>query len=193
MIGGGKAWVSPDGEVPTADDGALNEAERYVFSLLKRPRKVMMMVKAGQAVDDFIGQVLPLLEPGDLLATGKLKVKVQDAYSMRSTPQVIGSLRDALAWARAQVEVELNGAGDNPVVLAADDEILSNGNFHTPALAIAFDALALALSQTASLSAQRISYGPSRGEAKAAAASMNGKQIGRSRQVDRNRDRPRTL
>ena len=43
------------------------------------------------------------------------KKKVQDAYSMRSTPQVIGAAHDAVAWARSQVETELNGVGDNPV------------------------------------------------------------------------------
>ena len=52
---------------------------------------------------------------GSDLVTGKLKVKVQDAYSMRSTPQVIGALRDALAYARTQFEIELNGVADNPI------------------------------------------------------------------------------
>src|SRR5512136_687196 len=50
---------------------------------------------------------------GSDLATGKMKTKVQDAYSMRSTPQVIGAARDAIAYARSQVEIDLNGVGDN--------------------------------------------------------------------------------
>ena len=54
-----------------------------------------------------------------------LKVKVQDAYSMRSTPQVIGALRDGLAYVRRQVEIELNGAGDNPLFLPDDDLVLT--------------------------------------------------------------------
>ena len=58
--------------------------------------------------------ILKVLEGSDL-ATGKMKTKVQDAYSMRSTPQVIGAARDAIAYARAQVEIELNGVGDNPI------------------------------------------------------------------------------
>ena len=49
--------------------------------------------------------------------TGKIKTKVQDAYSMRSTPQVIGAAHDAVAYARKQVEIELNGVGDNPIFL----------------------------------------------------------------------------
>jgi histidine ammonia-lyase len=52
---------------------------------------------------------------GEDLAEGKLKVKVQDSYSMRSTPQVVGAAHDAIAWAREQVEIELNGVGENPV------------------------------------------------------------------------------
>jgi histidine ammonia-lyase len=52
---------------------------------------------------------------GSDLTTGKMKTKVQDAYSMRSTPQVIGAAKDAIAYARSQVEIELNGVGDNPI------------------------------------------------------------------------------
>ena len=50
-----------------------------------------------------------------------MKTKVQDAYSMRSTPQVIGAPRDAVAYARKQVEIELNGVGDNPIFVAERD------------------------------------------------------------------------
>ncbi len=60
--------------------------------------------------------IMRCVEGSDLL-TGKIKTKVQDAYSMRSTPQVIGAAHDALAFARAQVETELNGVGDNPIFL----------------------------------------------------------------------------
>ena len=55
-----------------------------------------------------------LVDGGDL-AEGRIKCKVQDAYSMRSTPQVIGAVHDAVAYARSQVEIELNGVGDNPI------------------------------------------------------------------------------
>jgi histidine ammonia-lyase len=52
---------------------------------------------------------------GGDLKEGRIKSKVQDAYSMRSTPQVIGSAHDMLGYARSQVEIELNGVGDNPI------------------------------------------------------------------------------
>jgi len=58
--------------------------------------------------------ILKMVEGGDL-NDGRVKCKVQDAYSMRSTPQVIGAAHDALAYARSQVEIELNGVGDNPI------------------------------------------------------------------------------
>ena len=60
------------------------------------------------------------IEGSDLL-TGKMKTKVQDAYSMRSTPQVIGAAHDAVAYASRQVETELNGVGDNPIFLPEDE------------------------------------------------------------------------
>ena len=66
---------------------------------------------------------------GSDLQTGKLKVKVQDAYSMRSSPQVHGAARDALRWARSQLEIELNGVGDNPIFLPDDKVVLTGANF----------------------------------------------------------------
>ena len=60
-----------------------------------------------------VGKVLA----GSDLLTGKIKTKVQDAYSMRSTPQVIGAAHDAVRWAWQQVETELNGVCDNPIFL----------------------------------------------------------------------------
>ncbi|RLB48247.1 MAG: phenylalanine ammonia-lyase, partial [Deltaproteobacteria bacterium] len=66
---------------------------------------------------------------GSDLRTGKLKVKVQDAYSMRSSPQVIGAARDLLDYARKQVEIELNGVADNPIFLPDEDLVLTGANF----------------------------------------------------------------
>ncbi|MEW6240415.1 MAG: aromatic amino acid ammonia-lyase, partial [Chloroflexota bacterium] len=66
---------------------------------------------------------------GSDLTTGKMKTKVQDAYSMRSTPQVIGAARDAIAYARSQVEIELNGVADNPIFLPDERLTLTGANF----------------------------------------------------------------
>jgi histidine ammonia-lyase len=67
--------------------------------------------------------IMRCMEGSELLSGGK--TKVQDAYSMRSTPQVIGAAHDAVAYARSQVEIELNGVGDNPVFLADEDRVLT--------------------------------------------------------------------
>ena len=72
--------------------------------------------------------IMHLLDGSDL-RTGKIHTKVQDAYSMRSTPQVIGAAHDAVAWARKQVETELNGVGDNPIFLTDEKLTLTGANF----------------------------------------------------------------
>jgi histidine ammonia-lyase len=87
--------------------------------------------------------------------------RVQDAYSLRCTPQVHGAVRDALANIRKTVEVELNSATDNPLVFPdtsgnANGEIVSGGNFHGQPLAMAADQLAVTLATLAGISERRI-------------------------------------
>ena len=72
--------------------------------------------------------ILKLVEGGDLVEGG-IKCKMQDAYSMRSTPQVIAAVHDAVAYACSQVEIELNGVGDNPIVFHNKKLQLSGANF----------------------------------------------------------------
>ena len=95
-----------------------------------------------------------VLEGSDL-ATGKLKVKVQDAYSMRSTPQVIGSLRDALAHARRQVEIELNGVADNPIFDAEEEKVYTGANFQGTPVSVPLDMIGAALTMVSVLSERR--------------------------------------
>ena len=74
--------------------------------------------------------------------------RVQDAYSLRCTPQVHGAVRDALAQARETAAVELNSATDNPLVFVRNDksgDIVNGGNFHGQPLAMAADQVAIAL------------------------------------------------
>ncbi len=96
----------------------------------------------------------------DLLAGGTLSApgagrRLQDPLSFRCASQIHGSLRVALDLLAAAVAPELGGAADNPLVLVEDQEILSNGNFHVPALALALDATAIALAQVAAIVAER--------------------------------------
>lgn len=81
--------------------------------------------------------------------------RVQDAYSMRCTPQVHGAAREALTWIRQIVQIEMNAATDNPMVFAAEGEMVSGGNFHGAPLALASDLLVMAVAQFATISERR--------------------------------------
>lgn len=99
---------------------------------------------------------LTALLSGSLLWQKGAARRVQDPLSFRCVAPINGAARAALDAAIAVVEVELNGAGDNPVVLTEDEEILSNANFDVTALALAFETLGQALAQTASAAVGRI-------------------------------------
>jgi histidine ammonia-lyase len=80
---------------------------------------------------------------------------VQDAYSLRCAPQVHGATRDALAYAREVLRIETNSVSDNPIVLS-DGEVVSGGNFHGQPVAVALDAVAMALVSLGSISERRL-------------------------------------
>ncbi len=80
---------------------------------------------------------------------------VQDAYSLRCAPQVHGATRDALAYAREVLRIEANSVSDNPIVLS-DGEVISGGNFHGQPVAVALDAVAMALVSLGSISERRL-------------------------------------
>ncbi len=85
---------------------------------------------------------------------------VQDAYTLRCMPQVHGACRDAIAYAEWLLKLELNSVTDNPLIFADDAsdkiEVISGGNFHGEPLALAFDYLAIALSELGNISERRI-------------------------------------
>jgi histidine ammonia-lyase len=99
--------------------------------------------------------ILKCIEGSDLV-TGKLKSKVQDAYSMRSSPQVIGAAHDALAFARAQVEIELNGVGDNPIFLPEARLTLTGANFQGSPVSLPMDMVGAAITMVCVLSERRL-------------------------------------
>jgi histidine ammonia-lyase len=94
------------------------------------------------------------VEDSDLV-TGKLKVRVQDAYSMRSSPQVIGAAHDAVAYARSQVEIELNGVGDNPIFLPEYKLTLTGANFQGTPVCLPMDMAGAAITMVCVLSERR--------------------------------------
>lgn len=97
-----------------------------------------------------------LLKNSKLRASHKKCNNVQDAYSLRCTPQVHGAVRDALVYARQVLDTEINSATDNPLIFPDADKVISGGNFHGEPLAIALDTMAIAVSELASVSERRI-------------------------------------
>jgi len=79
----------------------------------------------------------------------------QDPYSLRCTPQVLGSVRDVISYAKRVVEIEINSATDNPLVFAEDSVCLSGGNFHGQPIAASMDFMALALTIIGNISERR--------------------------------------
>ena len=88
------------------------------------------------------------------------KTNVQDAYTLRCMPQVHGACRDAIAYAEWVVNIELNSVTDNPLIFSDENceniDVISGGNFHGEPLALAFDYLAISLSELGNISERRI-------------------------------------
>ncbi len=99
--------------------------------------------------------ILKCIEGSDL-QTGKLKMKVQDAYSMRSTPQVIGAAHDALDYARSQVEIELNAVADNPIFMPEYKLTLTGANFQGTPVSLPMDMAGAAITMVCVLSERRL-------------------------------------
>ena len=96
-----------------------------------------------------------VLEGGDLIK-GNVKTKVQDAYSLRSTPQVIGALHDMLDYAVSQIEIELNGVGDNPIFFPEEDMQLSGANLQGTPVSLPMDIIGAGLTMICVLSERRL-------------------------------------
>jgi histidine ammonia-lyase len=82
--------------------------------------------------------------------------KIQDAYSLRCIPQVHGAVRDALAFVRRTLEIEVNSATDNPLIFADQGKILNCGNFHGEPVAFALDLLGMVVAELGGISERRI-------------------------------------
>jgi histidine ammonia-lyase len=93
---------------------------------------------------------------GSDLVTGKLKTKVQDAYSMRSSPQVIGAAHDAVAWCRRQIEIELNAVADNPIFLPEEKLTLTGANFQGSPISLPMDMAGVAITMVCVLAERRL-------------------------------------
>jgi histidine ammonia-lyase len=99
--------------------------------------------------------IMKCIEGSDLLS-GKFKIKVQDAYSMRSTPQVIGAAHDAIAYAKKQIETELNGVADNPIFLPEYKLTLTGANFQGSPISLPMDMAGTAVTMVCVISERRL-------------------------------------
>jgi len=98
-----------------------------------------------------------LTETSELARSHAQCDKVQDPYSLRCQPQVMGACLTQLRQAAEVLEVEANAVSDNPLVFAEQGDVISGGNFHAEPVAMAADNIALALAEIGSLSERRIS------------------------------------
>jgi histidine ammonia-lyase len=142
----------------TAALDALNVASALAFEGFRAnlspldPRVQAARPAPGQR--EVAARLTALLEGSALWSRGAAR-RVQDPVSFRCVTQVHGAAFAEASSARAQIELELNSAADSPLVLPESDEMLSNGNFHVPGLALAFDALGIGLTQAAAISVER--------------------------------------
>jgi histidine ammonia-lyase len=100
--------------------------------------------------------LLDLISDSEIRRSHADCAKVQDPYSFRCQPQVMGAALDLIRQVSRTLEIEANAVTDNPLVFAAADEALSGGNFHAEPVAFAADMLAMALCEVGSISERRV-------------------------------------
>ncbi len=127
---------------------ALKANMKPYSARLHQARGFKGAVRAAEAIRKLVA--------GGDLAEARIPCKIQDAYSMRSTPQVIGAAHDALGYARSQVEIELNGVGDNPVFFPDEDLQLSGANFQGTPVSLPMDMIGAALTMVSVMSERRM-------------------------------------
>jgi histidine ammonia-lyase len=97
---------------------------------------------------------------GSQFLRGAGSLNVQDPYTLRCVPQVHGAVRDAIAYAKWVLDIELNAVNDNPIIFVDEDsggiDVVSAGNFHGEPIAIAMDYMKLALTELGNMSERRI-------------------------------------
>jgi len=127
---------------------ALKANMRPYSAMLHEARGFQGAVRSAEAIRRLVA--------GGDLAEGKIACKVQDAYSMRSTPQIIGAAHDALAYALSQVITELNGVCDNPIFFPEEDIQISGANFQGTPVSLPMDMVSAAITMVSILSERRL-------------------------------------
>jgi histidine ammonia-lyase len=97
-----------------------------------------------------------IVADSEIISSHKDCFRVQDAYTLRCSPQVHGASRDAMAYVRQVIETEMNAATNNPLIFAEEEDFLLGGNFHGQPVALALDFLAIAAAELANISERRV-------------------------------------
>ncbi|MFW5635491.1 MAG: histidine ammonia-lyase, partial [Thermodesulfobacteriota bacterium] len=106
----------------------------------------------GAAADN----MLRLVQNSEIITSHKDCRRIQDAYTLRCSPQVHGASRDAVDYTAGVLETEMNSSTNNPLIFAESEEFLLGGNFHGQPVALALDFLCMALSELANISERRV-------------------------------------
>lgn len=126
------------------------------FNCKSEPFHPLIHIIRNHNGQNYVAQLISQLLKESKLFHSTDNKAVQDPYSFRCIPQVHGASYDLIEFVKNIVETEINSVTDNPLVFPDEDIILSGGNFHGQILSNAFDMLALALNQLASISERRI-------------------------------------
>ncbi|HUX07945.1 MAG TPA: histidine ammonia-lyase [Acidobacteriota bacterium] len=106
------------------------------------------------------GQIISASNIRKLISDSKLvdsiPERMQDAYSLRTMPQVHGASRDAIDYVIRTLEIEANSVTDNPLIFPDSNDVISGGNFHGQPVALASDFLGIAVAELGSISERRI-------------------------------------
>ncbi len=129
-------------------NGTVLAFDERIHALRPHPRQILCAKNLREILN------------GSDFTRGYDPTNVQDAYTLRCMPQVHGACRDAIAYAEWVVKIELNSVTDNPLIFCDENceniEVISGGNFHGEPLALAFDYLAISLSELGNISERRI-------------------------------------
>ncbi len=137
-------------------DPRVHQRKRHVGQLDLARRISTICASSRQIVDEHEEE-----KRIQALSEGKTGVQsthrqIEDAYSLRCTPQILGPVQDSLCFIKTMLENELNSSSDNPLVIPEENEVFHNGHFHGQYMAMAMDHLSIALTTLSNLSDRRI-------------------------------------
>lgn len=139
----------------TADIAAAMSLEVLLGSRTEfDPRIHAVRPHVGQA--DAADNMRRITQNSEIVSSHKDCRRIQDAYTLRCSPQVHGASKDAIAYARRVMETEMNSSTNNPLIFADSGEFLLGGNFHGQPVGLALDFLSMAVAELANISERRI-------------------------------------